>query len=136
MKQLGYVEVVILIHVNMVIVQKKSLIEKEFVFSKETLSTFAQLIETKAFNILGIGSLKANELVDIAKQLGLEKIADKSNEMLRKEVNHLSKLFLAGQVMEAFITKTSKKVGNHPNLSRHPPLQLGIFQKVGIFFLF
>ena len=86
------------------------------------MSTFAQLIETKAFNILGIGSLKANELVDIAKQLGLEKIADKSNEMLRKEVNHLSKLFLAGQVMEAFITKTGKKVGNHPNLSRHPPL--------------
>lgn len=44
-----------------------------------------------------INSLKLTELKDIAKKLQFKNVGDKSGEMLRKEIKHLVKNFLAGQ---------------------------------------
>ena len=59
---------------------------------------FAKLIDEKKINLLGIGDMGKEELHEVGDKLGLEKIKDKSLEMLRKEIGHLGKLFLAGQV--------------------------------------
>ena len=45
-----------------------------------------------------LGSLKLTDLKAIGKRLKFKSVSDKSGEMLRKELQHLSKLFIAGQV--------------------------------------
>ena len=74
--------------------------DKEFVFSKETMIEFAKLIDEKKINLLGIGDMRKEELHEVGDKVGLEKIKEKSLEMLRKEIGQLGKLFLAGQVMK------------------------------------
>ena len=44
------------------------------------------------------------QLKDLAKKLKLSNIDKKSGELLRKEVNNLTKVFMAGQVNVAMIT--------------------------------
>ena len=74
------------------------MLEKEFTFSKETMTEFTKLLDEKRINLLGISDMKKEELLEISHILGLQKIDSKSNEMLRSEIGHLGKLFLAGQV--------------------------------------
>jgi hypothetical protein len=88
----------------MLLIKKKSLLEKEFVFSKDTMSEFAKLMDEKKINILSIGNMKREELVEIGEQLSLDKVKTKSLEMLRKEIGHLVKIFLAGQVQFSVLT--------------------------------
>jgi hypothetical protein len=79
-------------------IKKKSLLEKEFVFTKETMTEFAKQIDSRKLNILSINDMRPNELVELAETLGLEKINQKSGTNLRNEINYLIKIFLAGQV--------------------------------------
>ena len=79
-------------------IKKKSLLEKEFVFTKETMTEFAKLIDSRKLNILSINDMRPNELVELSETLGLEKINRKSGTNLRNEINYLVKIFLAGQV--------------------------------------
>ena len=79
-------------------IKKKSLLEKEFVFTKETMTEFAKLIDSRKLNILSINDMRPNELVELSETLGLEKINRKSGTNLRNEINYLIKIFLAGQV--------------------------------------
>ena len=55
-------------------------------------------MDDKKINILGINDLSAAELMDLAELLKLEDVKKKSSVNLRNEINHLTKLFLAGQV--------------------------------------
>ena len=45
-----------------------------------------------------LGGLKLTELKAIGRKLKFKSVGDKSGEMLRKELQHLAKLFIAGQV--------------------------------------
>ena len=56
------------------------------------------MVDNKDINIMKIGSLKSSQLKTIAKTLQLKNISDKSGEMLRQEIQHLAKTFIAGQV--------------------------------------
>ena len=80
--------------------------EKEYVFSKETMIEFANLVDGKKINLVGIGDMQKEHLVEIAVKLGLEKVRTKSLEMLRKEIGHLGKLSLAGQVITVYSIHT------------------------------
>lgn len=51
---------------------------------------------------MNLSSLKLTELKDIARKLKFNNVSDKSGEMLRKELQHLAKLFIAGQVCRYF----------------------------------
>ena len=62
------------------------------------MTEFAKLIDEKKISILGIRDMKREKLIEIGKILGLEKLQDKSLEMLREEIGELGKLLLAGQV--------------------------------------
>ena len=62
------------------------------------MAEFTKLLDRKRINILGIGDMKKEELIEVSQLIGLEKVNIKSLEMLRREIGHLSKLFLAGQV--------------------------------------
>ena len=57
------------------------------------------MVDGKTLNILGIQDMKADELVEIGEQLGLEAPKRKSSQNLRNEIKHLIKIFLAGQVL-------------------------------------
>ena len=59
-----------------------------------------KMIDNKEINITKIGSLKSTRIKQIAKDLKLKNIADKSGQMLREEIQHLAKTFLAGQVRQ------------------------------------
>ena len=61
---------------------------------------FAKLIDEKKINILGIGDMRKEELHEVGELVGLEKVKDKSLEMLRKEIGQMGKFLLAGQVMD------------------------------------
>jgi hypothetical protein len=80
-------------------IKKKSLLEKEFLFTKEIMAEFAKMMDAKKLNILGIKDMKVDELVELAEVLGLDKPKQKSGANLRNEINHLVKIFLAGQVL-------------------------------------
>ena len=60
------------------------------------------MVDNKDINIMKIGSLKSSQLKTIAKTLQLKNISDKSGEMLRQEIQHLAKTFIAGQVSFLF----------------------------------
>ena len=72
--------------------------EKKNDFSKETMTEFTKLLDTKEINLLGINDMKKEHLIEVSHKIGLENVRDKSLEMLRGEIGHLSKIFLAGQV--------------------------------------
>ena len=72
--------------------------EKKYTYSKENLSRFVELVDQKRINLLGIGGIPKEELLNIAKTVGLENVNDKALELIRKEIEHLGKLSLAGQV--------------------------------------
>ena len=80
------------------IYQKRSLLGQEIEYSKETLANFVQLLDAKKINLLGIGNMQKEELIDVGEAIGLEKVKKKPLELLRKEVEHLGKLAIAGQV--------------------------------------
>ena len=79
-------------------IKKRSLLEREFVFTKDIMAEFAKMIDAKKVNILGIGDMTVDELVELAEVLGLDKPKQKSGANLRNEINYLVKIFLAGQV--------------------------------------
>ena len=56
------------------------------------------MVDNKEINITKIGSLKSIQIKQIARDLKLKNVNDKSGQMLREEVQHLAKTFLAGQV--------------------------------------
>ena len=62
------------------------------------MTEFTKLLDEKRINLIGISNMKKEELIKVSQILGLEKIDTKSLEMLRREIGHLGKLFLAGQV--------------------------------------
>ena len=64
------------------------------------MSNFAKLVDDKKINLLGIGEIQKEELIEIGLKVGLEKVKKKSLEMLRREIEHLGKLALAGQVFQ------------------------------------
>ena len=74
--------------------------EKEFEFSKEMMTEFAKLIDERKINLLGIGDMGKEELQEVGETIGLEKVKDKSLEMLRKEIGQMGKILIAGQVMD------------------------------------
>ena len=74
------------------------MLEKEIEFSKETMAEFTKLVDAKEINLIGINDMKKEHLLEVSHKIGLEKIGDKSLEMLRGEIGYLGKLFLAGQV--------------------------------------
>ena len=81
---------------------KKSLMEKEFKYTEETLATFMEMVDTKEIKISGIPDLKGPELTELSKKLGTY-AAKKSAELLRTDLINLSKIFLAGQVLSDVI---------------------------------
>ena len=62
------------------------------------MAKFVEMVDEKKINLLGINDIPKEELINIAKTIGLEKIKQKSLELIRKEIEHLEKLALAGQV--------------------------------------
>ena len=62
------------------------------------MAKFVEMVDEKKINLLGINDIPKEELINIAKTIGLEKIKQKSLELIRKEIEHLGKLALAGQV--------------------------------------
>ena len=74
------------------------MLEKEFVYTKETMTDFAKLIDEKKINLVRIGDMTKQELIETGEQLSLTNVRTKPLELLRREIGHLSKLFLAGQV--------------------------------------
>ena len=63
------------------------------------MSKFAKLIDDKKINLLAIGDITKEELMEIGQKVGLEKVSKKTLELLRREIGHLGKLSLAGQVI-------------------------------------
>ena len=90
---------------------KKSLMEKEFKYTEETLATFMDMVDTKEIKMSGIPDLKGPELTELSKKLGTH-VAKKSAELLRTDLINLSKIFLAGQVLSAviYIVKTQPNI--------------------------
>ena len=72
--------------------------DKEITYSKDTFNKFNRLVQRKEINILGFNNMKLKELQEIGKKLDLEDVAGKSATVIRKEINNLAKLVIAGQV--------------------------------------
>ena len=83
---------------------KKTLMEKEFTYTDETLDKFIRMVETKQIKINSIQDLATAELKEISKNLGIFD-AKKSGELMKIDMVNLSKIFLGGQVRGAFISK-------------------------------
>ena len=77
---------------------KKTLMEKEFSYTDETLEAFMELVENKEIKINGIHDMKAPELKDLAEKLGIYD-PKKSSELLKIDLTNLAKIFIGGQVM-------------------------------------
>ena len=77
---------------------KKTIMEKQFDYSEETIQIFQHLVGRKEIKINGIKDLDAKELVALGEKLKLvhEK---KSGEMLRTDLINLTNIFLGGQVI-------------------------------------
>ena len=76
--------------------KKKTLMEKSFEYTEETLATFIQLIDEKKLKINKIQNLSSQDLRDLSVQLGIYH-KDKTGEIIRTDLLNLSKIFLAGQ---------------------------------------
>ena len=87
--------------------QKKSLLDKEIKYKQETFIEFHRFIENRELNILSVSTMNVPELKEWARKLKLENVADKSGELLRKEVTNLVKVFVAGQVSIIYVVVLS-----------------------------
>ena len=74
---------------------KKTIMEKDFSYEKETLEKFQAMIDSKEVNIKSVGDLSSNHLKDIVNKLGIYH-SKKSNEMMKTDVINLSKIILGG----------------------------------------
>ena len=77
---------------------KKSIMEKEFSYTEDTIQVFQYLVEKKEVRINRIGELTGKELEDLGKKLGLVH-SKKSLELIKIDIINLSKIFLGGQVI-------------------------------------
>lgn len=71
-------------------VSKKTIMEKEFTYSTDTLEKFQGMIDSREFNIKSIGDLPTKELKVIGEKIGIAH-ASKSNEVLKSDIVNLSK---------------------------------------------
>ena len=72
---------------------KKTLMNKEFEYEKETLETFQSLIDNKEVNIKSIANLNSKDLKELATKLEIDHNS-KTNEMLKVDLVNLSKIIL------------------------------------------
>jgi hypothetical protein len=79
-------------------VKKDSLMDKSIQHSAETFREFVKMVDNKEINVTRLGTLKLQDLKVIGKSLKFKNVSDKSGEMLRQELQHLAKVFIAGQV--------------------------------------
>ena len=77
---------------------KKTIMEKQFEYSEETIQIFQDLVGRKEIKINGIKDLDGKALGALSEKLKLvhEK---KSGEMLRTDLINLTNIFLGGQVI-------------------------------------
>ena len=80
--------------------KKESLLDKSIQHSAETYREFIKMIDNKEINVTKLGSLKLADLKEIGRSLKFQNVTDKSGQMLRQELQHLAKTFIAGQVCE------------------------------------
>ena len=71
-------------------VSKKTIMEKEFTYKKETLEKFQELIDKKELSIKSIGDLAPKELKNIGQKLGIMD-STKTGEVLKSDIVNLSK---------------------------------------------
>ena len=74
---------------------KKTIMEKDFSYEKETLEKFQAMIDSKEVNIKSLSDLSSNALKDIANKVGIYH-SKKSNEMMKTDVINLSKIIYTG----------------------------------------
>ena len=76
---------------------KKTLMEKEFEYTDETLGVFMELVEKKEIRVNRIHDMKSQELKDLAIKLGIHD-PKKSSELLKIDLTNIAKIFIGGQV--------------------------------------
>ena len=76
---------------------KKTLMEKHFLYTDETLGTFIKMVETKEIRINRIPDMTTQELKKVSEKLGIYD-AKKSSELHKIDLTNLSKIFPGGQV--------------------------------------
>ena len=79
---------------------KKTIMEKQFTYSDETIQNFQGLVENKEIRINGINELSVKQLEAFGRKLELQH-DKKSGEMLKHDLINLSNIFLGGQVISA-----------------------------------
>ena len=79
-------------------VKKDSLLDKTIQHSSETFREFVKMVDDREINVTKLGSLKLADLKEIGRLLKFKNVGDKSGQMLRQELQHLAKTFIAGQV--------------------------------------
>ena len=72
-------------------VNKKTIMEKEFTYSQETLEKFQAMIDNKELSIRSIGDLAPRELKVIGEKLGM-KDSSKTGEVFKTDIVNLSKV--------------------------------------------
>ena len=77
---------------------KKTIMEKQFTYTDETIQNFQELVDKKEIRISGIKDLNVKELGVVGAKLKL--LHDKKKgEMIKIDLINLSKIFLGGQVI-------------------------------------
>ena len=97
-------------------VTKKTLMEKKFTYTEETLDRFIRMVETKQIKINSISDLAIVELKEISKELGIFD-AKKSGELMKNDLINLSKIFLGGQVREGLKQAVDELCKRHTYLA-------------------
>ena len=95
---------------------KKTLMEKKFTYTEETLDSFIRMVETKQIKINSISDMAIVELKEISKELGIFD-AKKSGELMKNELINLSKIFLGGQVREGLKQAVDELCKRHTYLA-------------------
>ena len=95
---------------------KKTLMEKKFTYTEETLDRFIRMVETKQIKINSISDLAIVELKEISKELGIFD-AKKSGELMKNDLINLSKIFLGGQVREGLKQAVDELCKRHTYLA-------------------
>ena len=72
-------------------ISKKTIMEKEFTYKKETLEKFQELIDKKELSIKSIGDLGHKDLKNLGQKLGIMD-STKSVEVLKSDIVNLSKV--------------------------------------------
>ena len=80
---------------------KKTILEKQFLYNKDTLAEFQDLVNSKAFEMSSLGQMSAEEIRSFANKIGIYS-PQKSIEILKTDLNNLSGILLGGQVKEDF----------------------------------